>query len=120
MTFEVDQVPKYYTPFNEDIYIAGTFNSWSPSTDKLTRVTNDLFRIELDLAVGSHQFKFARGSWSSGECNSDGSYMNNRQIQVTSTTTKIVSKILNWDDVKVICQAHMNISIFITDRSFEK
>lgn len=99
--FEVNQVPKYYTPFNEDIYVSGTFNNWSPNAHKLTKITNDLFQIELDLSVGTHQFKFTRGSWSNGECNSDGSFMANRQIQVTSTTTKHTSKIYNWDDVKV-------------------
>ena len=101
--FEVNQLPKYYTPFNEDIYISGSFNNWSPNSTRLIRINKDLYQIDLDLSVGTHQFKFNRGSWSNGECNSDGSFMANRQIQVTSTTTKHTSKIANWDDVKVFC-----------------
>lgn len=100
-------MPKYYTPFNEDIYIAGTFNSWSPNANKLTRISNSLFRIQLNLATGAHEFKFTRGLWASGECNTDGSMMANRKVQVGSTAFKLVLKVNNWDDFKVNNQANI-------------
>jgi predicted alpha/beta superfamily hydrolase len=108
--FEVNQVPQYYTPFNDDIYIAGSFNSWSPNAQKLNKISNSLYRIDLDLASGRHEYKFTRGSWSAGECNSDGSVMANRVLSLTSSQT-VTARILNWDDFKGRHTASGNVHI---------
>lgn len=108
--FDVDQTPAYYTPFNEDLYISGTFNQWSPNSNKLSKISDSLYRITLDLPAGRYEYKFTRGSWASGECNLDGSFMANRVLQL-STSTRQVSKIQNWEDFKGKHTATGNVHI---------
>ncbi len=47
------------------VFVAGTFNSWSPSADKLTDTKGDgTYTATLDLTPGEHQYKFViDGAW---------------------------------------------------------
>ena len=57
-------MPKYYTPYNEDIYLAGSFNNWNPKDQsyKLTKISNGKYKIIVNLETGFHQYKFTRGN----------------------------------------------------------
>jgi len=141
--FDIEQVPKYYTPFNEDIYLAGSFNNWNPNDQryKLTKIANDKYRIIVNLDIGFHQYKFTRGdfyifkgntyvkkfrkkhliffkgSWDNVETGPNGENIPDRTIQVNqiiNQTAKIY--ILNWLDMKGRHTASGNV-IFL-DRRF--
>jgi hypothetical protein len=112
--FDVSQVPKYYTPLNDDLYLAGSFNGWFPNSTehKLTRLSHSVFMLNTDLPIGTHQYKFTRGSWASGEANADGSLMANRNLVIsTNSLQSVVVKINNWDDMKGRHTASGNVLI---------
>src|SRR4030095_9169280 len=68
------------TPATDDIYIAGTFNSWNPgdTSYKLTKIDSSHFTITLGSGNGTIEFKFTRGDWDKVECKADGSFLPNR------------------------------------------
>ncbi len=112
--FDVIQIPKTYTPLNDDLYISGTFNNWIPNDPryKLTHLPSGLFKISIDLVLGAHEYKFTRGSWNTSETNSDGTPKPNRQLQVISLSTqRYLISIANWSDMKKSSTAQGNVHI---------
>ena len=75
-------------PSTESVFVAGSFNGWNPR-DSLFRiaVADTITYVEFPRPLqGSVSFKFTRGSWSNVECNSDGSDVSDRQINLMSDT----------------------------------
>ena len=81
VTINITGVPAN-TPPNDDIYVAGTFNSWDPgnSSYKLTKINSGFFTITLASGNGTIEFKFTRGDWTRVECHADGSFVTNRSF----------------------------------------
>jgi predicted alpha/beta superfamily hydrolase len=80
VTFIVE-VPTY-TPFDDDIYIAGTFNNWNPGDPKHRLVrSGDTYTITLELS-GPIEYKFTRGSWETVEKGQRGQEIPNRVLNV--------------------------------------
>lgn len=110
-------MPKYYTPINDNIFIAGTFNGWSSNDEnyKSIKKTHNTYRITLNLQAGYYEYKFTRGSWNKVETlDSNGNDITNRNIQVNSDM-KISIKIQNWMDMKGIHTAVGNTNIIDTN-----
>lgn len=54
----------YFNPSAKEIYIAGDFNNWSTSSDKMTRDKTGRFKIRIRLSPGRYQYKFlVDGRW---------------------------------------------------------
>lgn len=112
--FDIIQIPKTYTPLNDDLYVSGTFNNWTPNDArfKLTRLPSGLLKISIDLSLGVHEYKFTRGSWNTSETNSDGTMRPNRQLLVSSTSSqRYLISIANWSDMKKNSTAQGNVHI---------
>ena len=104
LTIFVEQVPKYYTPLDEDIFIAGSFNNWNLNDEnfKLKRLSHSTFSLNLFLDKSEHEYKFSRGSLNTIETNFDGSPLaSNRKLLVNEQTNKQILniKIENWNDM---------------------
>lgn len=114
----MNQVPKYYTPINDDIYLAGTFTNWAPNDPnfKFAKVTHNTYQVIFSLPIGSYQYKVTRGSWDTGEANNDGSFMANRNLQVSAGYSIINIGVSNWDDFKGFHTVVGNVEIL--DRFF--
>ncbi len=111
-------MPKYYTPLNDDLYIAGSFNSWQPNDIryKFQKVATNTYKSTFSLPVGTYQYKITRGSWGNGESNADGSIMFNRNLVVTSGGQNVNIVISNWDDFKGSHTASGNVHVI--DRQY--
>jgi len=84
----------------DDEYITGNFNNWNPRNDtfKLKPFGRNRKAIVLkDIAAGSYQFKFTRGSWQTVETNPKGIDIANRTVNVNSDTS-IDINIEGWKD----------------------
>ena len=116
--FNLFPVPKYYTPINDFIYLAGTFNNWSPNDSRycFEKLTHNSYRAIISLPVGIYQYKITRGSWETAETNRDGSFMANRNLQVNSGTSVINIGVSDWDDFKGSHSVVGNVEIL--DRYF--
>ncbi len=60
----------------DDIYVAGGFNGWSPRDDagRMVRLGDGRYFLNIENApLSSLEFTFTRGSWRSQEANADGS-----------------------------------------------
>ncbi|MBU1699146.1 MAG: alpha amylase N-terminal ig-like domain-containing protein [Candidatus Eisenbacteria bacterium] len=57
----------HYQPVNAgaDVFLAGTFNNWSPTANKMTDDNGDgVFEYTMDLAPGRYEYKFVvNGTW---------------------------------------------------------
>jgi len=73
----------------DSIFIAGSFNSWSPNDPEshLKKDANNNFYIEFpDVDNALYEFKFTRGSWQKAECKKDGNDIENRSVKISSDT----------------------------------
>lgn len=46
---------------SEELYIAGTMNSWNPTATPMTKGADGVFEVTLELGVGTHQYKYVAG-----------------------------------------------------------
>jgi len=84
----------------DDEYVAGNFNNWNPKNDtfKLKPFGRNRKAIVLkDIAAGSYQFKFTRGTWQTVETNPKGLDIANRTVDVNGDTTINIT-IEGWKD----------------------
>ena len=111
-------MPKYYTPLNDDLYVAGSFNNWQPNDPKykFQKLTYSVYKASFILPYGTHSYKITRGSWEMGEANSDGSFAANRNLVVSSVSQTLNIIVYNWDDMTGRHTASGNVHIL--DRVF--
>jgi AraC-like DNA-binding protein len=76
---EVVRHPKF-TLKESDIFISGTFNSWSPGDEnsKLSRGSNGVYFFELPDTLSYFEYKFTQGNWAMVEGTPDGKVRANR------------------------------------------
>ncbi len=100
LTIKLLSVP-VTTPDNSDIYVAGTFNNWDPGNTgyKLKTNLDNTREITINPTVGTHMFKFTRGSWATVEGTSQGGFIANRNLVYTGTPMTIELTIAGWEGV---------------------
>lgn len=82
--FRLKQTPRFYTPLNEKIYFASSFNQWRPN-DKLFEFNSATKTLLIDFQnVTNVEFKLTRGSWSTTETWADGTARANRKISLVN------------------------------------
>jgi 1,4-alpha-glucan branching enzyme len=67
-----------YRPRTEcrEVYVAGTFNNWSPNVDRLLRQKDGTFRKRLQLDPGRYEYRFiVDGAWQD-DAEADGYVLN--------------------------------------------
>jgi predicted alpha/beta superfamily hydrolase len=85
---------------NDDIYIAGNFNSWNPAdiNSKLKPFAGGRRIIVFnDVDTGHYEFKFTRGSWEKTETTAKGEDIQNRIADIQDDTT-LEFTIAGWKD----------------------
>jgi len=84
---------------NDSVFVAGNFNGWNPSDNQylFSKENGKSFLIIKNLAAGTYQFKFTRGSWGKVETTATGGGIENRFIKLSSDTT-IKCSIAEWSD----------------------
>lgn len=97
ITIIVDEVPDN-TPNLDQVYIAGDFNKWTPNATPLAKMADGRFKITLPVFKKEIEFKFTRGSWDKVECRSDGSFLSNRVLAI-STKAEAHFVIEAWNDL---------------------
>ncbi|CAF4429909.1 unnamed protein product [Adineta steineri] len=72
--FKLRQLPRFYTPLNDKIYLATSFNQWRPNDPQFefNSVTKSLIVDFQNLT--NVEFKITRGSWATGETWADGNF----------------------------------------------
>ncbi len=100
VTFTLVSIPDY-TPEEDQIYIAGSFNGWNPGDEfyVLEQNDDDLWEITLDGYSNGEtiEFKFTRGSWETVEKGPDGEEIDNRTFTFGNGETVEIT-IHNWAD----------------------
>lgn len=100
VTFIIDELPDY-TPQQDIIYIAGSFNGWDAGSENYVLHKNEQEKWSITLEQqpdgSSIQFKFTRGSWETVEKGPVGEELSNRQFTYGNGQT-IGITIQNWAD----------------------
>ena len=100
-TIRITNIPRYYTPLTDTIFLTGTVDNWQGNSLSymMIRQTDGTYQIELNSIVGTLiEFKFTRGSFSSVETQIDGTYLPNRSFNLVNGQT-IDCQIANWEDM---------------------
>ncbi len=98
LTIKVKTIPAN-TPIEDKIHIAGTFNNWNPSDTAmiLKKQTDGSYLIVLTPSVGTHKFKFTRGSWATVEGTAQGGFVPDRVLDYNGTATTVELNIAGWE-----------------------
>ncbi len=97
ITFVVRQPADKY--LGDTIFVTGNFNNWDPGDKEyaLSKNSEEIASITLDLSPGNYEYKFTRGEWSKGEADAGGSGVPNRTLHVLGDTL-IHANISGWAD----------------------
>jgi metallo-beta-lactamase class B len=88
------------TKQNDDIYVSGTFNNWTPKDEryKLKPFAGGRKSIVIkDIAAGNYAFKFTRGTFDKVECTNDGRDITDRIVDVNADVSQEIT-IAGWKD----------------------
>ena len=100
VTFIVDSLPDY-TPPEDELYIAGSFNGWNPgdAAHVMQKNGDDLWEITLNGFSNGETigYKFTRGSWETVEKGPNGEEIDDRSFTFGNGESVDV-KIYNWAD----------------------
>lgn len=100
VTFILETIPPY-TPPEDNIYIAGSFNAWDPGDENFQLYENSDGLWEITLAeapIGSTiEYKFTRGDWTKVEKGPNGEEIPNREFTYGNGDTVFIT-IHNWAD----------------------
>jgi hypothetical protein len=100
VTFEV-RVPAN-TPPSSTIYMATNAQSWTANAIRLTPEPGNRWTATVNLAGGSVlQYKYTRGSWSSGERDASGAEIPNRTLTVAgdAKSQRVGDVVARWADL---------------------
>ncbi|MDX2135204.1 MAG: alpha/beta hydrolase-fold protein [Saprospiraceae bacterium] len=118
VTLQINAVPAN-TPPGATLYVAGNFNTWNPGNPDyaLTPQGGGQYRIVLNPAPGTLEFKFTRGAWASVEGNANGQYRPNRTLTYNGQPITETLTILSWEDLGGTnnSTAAPNVSVFDDD-----
>ncbi len=118
ITLQINTVPAN-TPPGATLYVAGNFNNWNPGNPDyaLTPQGGGQYRIVLNPAPGTLEFKFTRGAWASVEGNANGQYRPNRTLTYNGQPTTETFTVLSWEDLGGTgnSTAAPNVSVFDDD-----
>src|SRR5678815_558040 len=90
-------------PSNSSIFIAGSFNSWSPQNKNFQFQKNEKgYFLELSLNAGSYEYKITRGGWDKVECTKEGKDVGNRTLKV-DTDANVEISVEGWKDLFATC-----------------
>jgi predicted alpha/beta superfamily hydrolase len=118
VTFLVESLPEY-TPPEDVIYVAGTFNNWNPGDPAfaLQKNEDDKWILTGDAAPEGTEilFKFTRGSWETVEKGPQGEEITDRSFTFGNGDT-VKATIHNWADFGAPADstAAWNVSIMHT------
>lgn len=100
VTFVIQSLPSD-TPSDEQIFIAGNFNSWNPGDPSYVLEKNDNSNWQIILPEMENgtllQFKFTRGNWASVEKGANGEEIPDREFTYGNVET-VEFAILSWAD----------------------
>ena len=100
VTFKITAVPAS-TPANATLYIAGSFNNWTPGSapHALTHNADGSYQITLPASTGTMEYKFTRGSWAAVETTASNGAVPNRSYTFGSSPATVLCQVLNWEDL---------------------
>ena len=88
------------TKKQDDIYVAGSFNGWNPKDEKYKLKPIGTYRrgvVLKDIAAGSYEFKFTRGSFEKVETTAKGEDIPNHGITIKEDMSEDFN-IAGWKD----------------------
>jgi alpha-glucosidase len=100
ITFRITAIP-VNTPPNSTIYLAGSVNTWNPSSSQYILQPDGLgaYLLTIPEGTGTIEYKFTRGSWPTVEGNANGGYLPNRTINFTGNPQIVNLTIQSWEDI---------------------
>lgn len=80
---------------SEELYIAGTMNGWNPTARPMTKGTDGVFEVTLELGVGIHQYKYVTGdTWFKDPNNPNETAEGNSVVEIKGS---LQSPVINGD-----------------------
>jgi metallo-beta-lactamase class B len=123
LTVRLTKVPAE-TPAGATVYVAGSFNGWTPgdTSYRMVPVPGGGYVITLPASVrGGIEFKFTLGSWESVELAAGGAARGNRQVSIPADgAVAIDATVERWSDPRatVTKRSTASPSVTVLDTAF--
>lgn len=120
LSFVISNLPQN-TSNKVELFLAGTFNNWSPGDKnyKLAKNQDGFYTITINPPKGEHQYKFTRGSWATVEGNAAGQFRPDRTIMYTGKKQIIYCNIKAWEGTSGNNNSTATDNVLILDPAFE-
>ncbi|THH35597.1 alpha/beta hydrolase [Neolewinella litorea] len=88
------------TPDPVTLYVAGSFNGWTPGNADYQMMQNadGKWELRLDLAADTYEYKITRGDWATVEGTAQGNNRPNRSVTYTGGEQVEAVAIAGWED----------------------
>ncbi len=113
VTVTLTNVPDYYTPLFNELYIAGNFNNWNPGdvNHQFVKNSNGTYSTQLSSTNGTAiEYKITRGNWATVETYANGISRPNRTYTYNDGD-QITINVENWEDTSIPHTVAGNIRI---------
>ncbi|WP_147320798.1 alpha/beta hydrolase-fold protein [Hymenobacter lapidiphilus] len=100
-TVRITTVPAA-TPADASLFLAGSFNNWTPASPAhaLVRQPDGSYELTLPASVtGPVEFKFTRGSWATVETDAAGQDVANRRQTLSGAPATLSLTVSGWKDL---------------------
>lgn len=107
----VNSIP-HYTPIQDTIFLAGTFNNWTAEDPEfmMRKQKDGSFVYVFKEDIAAFEYKFTRGGWHAVEGNKDGYGRDNRYFVYDENTENIVvTNIQSWVDLAILEKPQLTI-----------
>ncbi|CAF1199102.1 unnamed protein product [Rotaria sordida] len=115
--FQIQQLPRFFTPLNDKIYLASSYNQWKPN-DKQFEFDSMTKTLIIDFQnITNVEFKITRGSWSTTETWLDGTARANRRLTLSNNPQSVDISVEQWSDTSGRVHTASN-QVYILDTNF--
>lgn len=100
VTLVIKDIPAN-TPPGAAIFVTGNFNYWDPGDRTYAlklNTTDSTYSVRLPKGLGSLEYRFTRGDWTTTETDICGNALNNRQLRYRSSDT-VYADVQSWKDL---------------------
>jgi len=106
LTINITSIPEN-TQVNDNIFLASNLSQWKPADAKYQLQNNQnnqngTYQLTFTPPIGTIEFKFTKGSWTTVETDANGQDIPNREIEYKGLPQTIDISILEWKEHETI------------------
>ena len=120
ITIRISNIPQD-TPLDATLYMASNLNGWNPKDENYAfkKQSDGSFTLAISSKESNVEYKITQGSWDVAEGDANGNSIENRKIEINSTTPKTMEITVESWQKKIIKKSTTSKNVKILSESFD-